>query len=66
MSGLTLQEAEAIVQGALAKARELKCKPMAVAVVDAGGAAIVMKCERSSSMSNNQDLQNVIGGKANV
>lgn len=66
MSGLTLQEAEAIVQGALAKARELKCKPMTVAVVDAGGAAIVMKRERSSSMSNNQDLQNVIGGSTNV
>ena len=66
MSGLTLQEAEAIVQGALAKAGELKCKPMTVAVVDAGGAAIVMKRERSSSMSNNQDLQNVIGGSTNV
>ena len=66
MSGLTLQEADAIVQGALAKARELKCKPMTVAVVDAGGAAIVMKRERSSSMSNNQDLQNVIGGSTNV
>jgi hypothetical protein len=38
---LTLQEADAIVQRALAKARELlKCR---VAVVDAGGAAIVMK-----------------------
>ena len=66
MSGLTLQEAEAIVQGALAKARELKCKPMTVAVVDAGGAAIAMKRERSSSMSNNQDLQNVIGGSTDV
>jgi uncharacterized protein GlcG (DUF336 family) len=35
MCGLTLQEAEAIAQGALAKARELKSKPMTVAVVDA-------------------------------
>ena len=43
MCGLTLQEADTIVRGALAKARELKCKPMTVAVVDAGGAAIVMK-----------------------
>jgi len=27
MCGLTLQEADAIVQGALGKARELKCSP---------------------------------------
>ena len=45
MSGLTLQDADAIVQGALAKARELNCSPMTVAVVDAGGAAIVLKRE---------------------
>ena len=48
MSGLTLQEADAIVQGALAKARELKCSPMTVAVVDAGGASIVVKREDGS------------------
>ena len=50
MCGLTLQEADAIVQGALTKARELKCKPMTVAVVDAGGAAIVMKREDGSGV----------------
>ena len=51
MCGLTLwQAADAIVQGALAKARELKCKPMTVAVVDAGGAAIVMKREDGSGV----------------
>jgi uncharacterized protein GlcG (DUF336 family) len=48
MCGLTLKEADAIVQGALAKARELKCRAMTVAVVDAGGAAIVMKREDGS------------------
>src|SRR5260370_39781043 len=48
MCELTLQEADAIVQGALAKARELKCSPMTVAVVDAGGAALVMKREDGS------------------
>jgi uncharacterized protein GlcG (DUF336 family) len=48
MCGLTLQEADAMVKGALAKARELKCKPMTVAVVDAGGAAIVIKREDGS------------------
>ena len=50
MCGLTLQEADVIVQGALAKARELKCKPMTVAVVDAGGAVIVMKREDGSGV----------------
>src|SRR5260370_29636163 len=50
MCGLTLQAADAIVQGALAKARELKCKPMTVAVVDAGGAAIVTKREDGSGV----------------
>src|SRR5260370_16860111 len=48
MCGLTLKEADAIVQGALAKARELKCRAMTVTVVDAGGAAIVMKREDGS------------------
>lgn len=48
MCGLTLQEAETIVQGALAKARELKCSPMTVAVVDAGGTSIVVKREDGS------------------
>src|SRR5260370_20761505 len=48
MCGLTLQAADAIVQGALAKARELRCSPMTVAVVDAGGAAIVLKREDGS------------------
>ena len=48
MYGLTLQEADAIARGALAKARELKCSPMTVAVVDAGGAAMVIKREDGS------------------
>src|SRR5258705_12182064 len=50
MSGLTLQEADAIVQGGLATARQLRCSPMTVAVVDAGGAAIVMKREDGSGV----------------
>jgi len=51
MCGLTLQAAEAIVQGALAKARELRCSPMTVAVVDAGGAAFVLKrVDRSGAL----------------
>jgi len=50
MCGLTLQDADAVVQGALAKARELNCSPMTVAVVDAGGAAIVLKREDGSGV----------------
>jgi uncharacterized protein GlcG (DUF336 family) len=50
MCGLTLQEADAIVRGALVKARELNCSPMTVAVVDAGGAAIVLKREDGSGV----------------
>jgi uncharacterized protein GlcG (DUF336 family) len=50
MCGLTLQEADAVVQGALAKARELKCSPMTVAIVDAGGVAILMKREDGSGV----------------
>ena len=50
MSGLMLQEADAIVKGALAKARELELKPMTVVVVDARGAVVVMKREDGSGM----------------
>jgi uncharacterized protein GlcG (DUF336 family) len=50
MCGLTLQEADTIVQAALAKARELKCSPMTVVVVDAAGAAIVLKRENGSGV----------------
>ena len=37
MAELTLQQATAIVQAALRKARETGCAPLAVAVLDAGG-----------------------------
>ena len=50
MCGMTLQDADAIVQAELAKARELNCSPMTVAVVDAGGAAIVLKREDGSGV----------------
>jgi uncharacterized protein GlcG (DUF336 family) len=38
--GLTLKEAETIVDASLAKAREMNLNPMCVAVVDAGGLPI--------------------------
>jgi uncharacterized protein GlcG (DUF336 family) len=48
MRGFTLAEAVQIADGALAKARELGCKPMTVAVVDAGGYLLVLKREDGS------------------
>ena len=50
MYGLTLKEADEITAGALAKAREINCKPMTVAVVDAAGAVLVLKREDGSGI----------------
>ena len=50
MHGLNLTQAKEIATGALAKARELGCKPMAVAVVDAGGCLIVLMREDGSGI----------------
>ena len=48
MRGLTLAQAVQIADGALAKAREIECKPMTVAIVDAGGCLLVLKREDGS------------------
>jgi uncharacterized protein GlcG (DUF336 family) len=48
MRGLTLAQANQIADEALAKARALDCKPMTVAVVDAGGCLVVLKREDGS------------------
>ncbi|HEX4786936.1 MAG TPA: heme-binding protein, partial [Actinospica sp.] len=45
MSALTLDQAAAIVDAALAKARELGLRPLAVTVLDPGGNPIVLKRE---------------------
>ena len=50
MSGLNLAEATAIVDAALAKAREIHCKPMTIAVVDSGGTLLVLKREDGSGV----------------
>jgi len=42
-TNLRLSTAEAIVDGALEKAGELGCAPLAVAVLDAGGHPVVLK-----------------------
>ncbi len=48
MRGLTLAQAVQIADGALAKAREVNCQPMTVAIVDAGGCLLVLKREDGS------------------
>jgi uncharacterized protein GlcG (DUF336 family) len=48
MRGFTLAQAVQIADAALAKARELDCKPMTVAVVDPGGYLLVLKREDGS------------------
>jgi uncharacterized protein GlcG (DUF336 family) len=45
MSSITLEQASAIVDAALAKARELGLRPLAVTVLDAGGNPKVVKRE---------------------
>jgi uncharacterized protein GlcG (DUF336 family) len=48
MPGVTLEQAAAIVEAALIKAREIRCHPMTIAVVDAGGCLVALKREDGS------------------
>jgi uncharacterized protein GlcG (DUF336 family) len=50
MSKLTLQKANAIIEHALAKAREMKIKPLGVVVLDAAGHLKAAQREDSASM----------------
>lgn len=50
MTGLTLAQASAIVDAALAKGRELNLAPMTVVVLDAGGHAVALKREDGSGI----------------
>jgi uncharacterized protein GlcG (DUF336 family) len=50
MSNLTLAQASTIVDVALANAREIKCVPMTVAVLDAGGHLVAFKREDKSGI----------------
>lgn len=50
MSSLTLDQASTIVDAALAKAHEIKCVPMTVAVLDAGGHLVAFKREDKSGI----------------
>ena len=50
MSGLTLKQANTIIEGAIAKARELKIKPLSVVVLDASGNIVSAQREDNASM----------------
>jgi uncharacterized protein GlcG (DUF336 family) len=54
MELLTLTQASGIVDAALDKAREINCKPMTVAVLDAGGHLLSFKREDGSSIMRPQ------------
>lgn len=60
MSVVTLAAASIIVETALAKGRELRLKPLTVAVLDAGGHLVVLKREDGSSLLRPE----IAGGKA--
>lgn len=49
MTGLTLADANAIIAGALARAAELKLKPLGVAVLDAGGHLVAYQRQDGAS-----------------
>jgi uncharacterized protein GlcG (DUF336 family) len=53
MSKLTLVQANRIIEGALAKAREMKIKPLAVAVLDDAGHVKSLQREDGASMFRN-------------
>jgi len=50
MSSLTLKQANTIIEGALAKAHEMKVKPLAVVVLDASGNIVAAQREDNASM----------------
>src|SRR3546814_573916 len=47
---ITLAESEAIIVGALAKAAELACSPLSVAVLDAGGHLVAFRRQDGSGI----------------
>jgi uncharacterized protein GlcG (DUF336 family) len=49
MSNISLDQANAVVTGALAKAKELKLKPVCVIVLDAGGHLIALQRQDGAS-----------------
>ena len=50
MSSLTLKQANTIIEGAIAKAREMKIKPLSVVALDASGNIVSAQREDNASM----------------
>jgi len=50
MTGITLKQANAIIEGTLVKAREMKIKPLAVVVLDGSGNIVAAQREDKASM----------------
>ena len=50
MSALTLKQANAIIENALAKAHEMKIKPLGIVVVDRGGNMVAAQRDDGASM----------------
>jgi uncharacterized protein GlcG (DUF336 family) len=62
MCNVTLQQADTIVQAALAKARAAKLRPLTVVVLDAGGHAVALKREDNASTLRPQIAQGKAAG----
>jgi uncharacterized protein GlcG (DUF336 family) len=60
MSKLTLDQARRIIDAALTKAKETKCQPLTVVVLDAGGHAVAMARQDGSGILRAE----IAGGKA--
>ncbi|WP_144632062.1 GlcG/HbpS family heme-binding protein [Bordetella genomosp. 13] len=54
MKGLTLAQADRIADGTIAKGRELGLQPLTVAVLDAGGHAVVLKRDDGASIMRSE------------
>lgn len=50
MAKITLEQASSIVDRALAKGRQIECKPLTVAVLDDGGHLVALKREDNSGI----------------
>jgi uncharacterized protein GlcG (DUF336 family) len=50
MNGITLAQADVIINHSLTHARDHQCKPLTVAVLDAGGHLVVLKREDNSGI----------------
>ena len=60
MCNVTLEQADIIIQAALAKAREMNLRPLTVVVLDSGGHAVALKRENGASTLRPQ----IANGKA--